>query len=407
MKRILHYTVAIITAVICVSCGDMFHTIQDILDEGEKIYASKIESLEIKSGHNRVKVVGKLEYGFDTKKCIVTWSPGDGKEEIDIERVNTIDDFEHIIENIPEGTYDFYITTYDAAGNSSIPQMVNAKTYGEMYINSISSRVIQSAKQRKGDLLIKLSETQTDLLKTVFEYRDRDGDLQYLDIMPQDVNIVLADWLPESNYKLTSYYVPTENSIDEFESVATGVLPALSSEKTNVIPKSDFEKILLQGDIDLSVWAGSLEKSWDGIVSNDNFAHSWEPFFTDYASFTMDIGKSANLHSFKINNITTDARLYNEGSMKNWEIYGSSTAPSADGSWDDWTLLMQCESIKPSGEPVGTLTEEDRARGAEGEIYYFAGNIPTVRYIRFKVTDVWAGNRFLVFSELTFTEYTE
>ena len=93
--------------------------------------------------------------------------------------------------------------------------------------------------------------------------------------------------------------------------------------------------------------------------------------------------------------------------MKQWEVWGRNDAPSQDGSWEGWTKLMDCQSVKPSGLPVGQLSEEDRTRVAEGETFLFPKGVPEVRYIRFKVNDVWntAEGRFLTFTELTFWEY--
>ena len=95
--------------------------------------------------------------------------------------------------------------------------------------------------------------------------------------------------------------------------------------------------------------------------------------------------------------------------MKQWEVWGRNDAPSQDASWEGWTKLMDCQSVKPSGLPVGQLSEEDRTRVAEGETFLFPKGVPEVRYIRFKVNDVWntAEGRFLTFTELTFWEYVD
>ena len=38
---------------------------------------------------------------------------------------------------------------------------------------------------------------------------------------------------------------------------------------------------------------------------------------------------------------------YRAGAIKEWEVWGRSDLPSSDGSWDGWTKLADCESIKP------------------------------------------------------------
>jgi hypothetical protein len=51
---------------------------------------------------------------------------------------------------------------------------------------------------------------------------------------------------------------------------------------------------------------------------------------------------------------------------------------------------MTCESIKPSGLPVGTVSVEDIEYARRGEEYIFPRDTPVVRYIRFKVLSTHA-----------------
>jgi hypothetical protein len=75
------------------------------------------------------------------------------------------------------------------------------------------------------------------------------------------------------------------------------------------------------------------------------------------------------------------------------EVWGS-IDPNPDGSWDDsWTYLATAESKKPSGLPIGQFSEEDNQILNEGEEFSFSRDVPTVRYIRFKVLETWAGGK--------------
>jgi len=73
------------------------------------------------------------------------------------------------------------------------------------------------------------------------------------------------------------------------------------------------------------------------------------------------------------------------------EIWGS-VDPNSNGSWDDsWTYLMTIESVKPSGLPMGQLSDEDRQLILDGEEFTFPSDIPPVKYIRFKILETWSG----------------
>ena len=72
-----------------------------------------------------------------------------------------------------------------------------------------------------------------------------------------------------------------------------------------------------------------------------------------------------------------------------------------DGSDEGWTMLGEFQSVKPSGLPVGTLTDADIAYARAGESY----DIPEVgvfRYLRIKVLESWGGEQAVHFMELEF-----
>ena len=64
--------------------------------------------------------------------------------------------------------------------------------------------------------------------------------------------------------------------------------------------------------------------------------------------------------------------------------------------------MLTCNSLKPSGKPVGENTEEDNVYISKGEKFEFPTDIPEVRYIRIKVFDSWSGQGYIQFSEFTF-----
>ncbi len=63
---------------------------------------------------------------------------------------------------------------------------------------------------------------------------------------------------------------------------------------------------------------------------------------------------------------------------------------------------MNCESIKPSGLPLGQVSAEDKAWADAGEEFICSPQNPKVRYIRIRVTETWANGDFIHISELQF-----
>lgn len=117
--------------------------------------------------------------------------------------------------------------------------------------------------------------------------------------------------------------------------------------------------------------------------------------------FTIDLGKRYKFSRIKVNQLShANAWMFASGAPKTFEIYGSN-GPAADGSWGSWTLLSGFQSVKPSGSPLGTLTNEDIAVAKEGEDFIFPLSTLPYRYIRFKTLTTWAGVTNVMISELT------
>jgi hypothetical protein len=63
---------------------------------------------------------------------------------------------------------------------------------------------------------------------------------------------------------------------------------------------------------------------------------------------------------------------------------------------------MTCNSIKPSGLPLGQVSAEDKAWANAGEEFINSPMNPKVRYIRIKCLKTWSNGDFLHVSELQF-----
>ena len=134
------------------------------------------------------------------------------------------------------------------------------------------------------------------------------------------------------------------------------------------------------------------EAAWDGNMSklNDlNPLHITAPDGQWPHWFTLDLGvEKVRLSRFKL--WQRGAQFaYNDRSPRTFEIWGSMN-PNSDGSWDpSWVLLLEGEIIKPSGLPLGQLSDEDTQARLDGHEFSFPLDIPDVKYIRFVCTETW------------------
>lgn len=158
-----------------------------------------------------------------------------------------------------------------------------------------------------------------------------------------------------------------------------------------------FKKVVLPTDrTDAYGWV--MERLWDGIVGDQGF-HTANGSGVWPHWFTFDLGVTA-----KISRVIEFQRVnyfYKNGNVKKFEVWGCTTLDPS-GAWTNWTKLMDCTSIKPSGLPLGQASAEDNAWAAAGEEFLCSPMMPKVRYIRIKVTENWSASDFLHISEMVF-----
>ncbi|MGV3502080.1 MAG: DUF5000 domain-containing lipoprotein [Adhaeribacter sp.] len=168
------------------------------------------------------------------------------------------------------------------------------------------------------------------------------------------------------------------------------------------IAKAKFKTYNLPGD----TWEAhasvnwTVNKMWDGETQGSNLFHTKPNAAPFPLRVTFDMGQTAVLSRFV--HYGRHTAPYNLGNARTFEIWGTAQTPSPDGEWTGWTKLLDCESVKPSGQPVGTNTAEDTEAYLAGEEFIFPPGTPPVRYIRFKTLSTWGGVTYVHINELSF-----
>ncbi|MBL1410389.1 DUF5000 domain-containing lipoprotein [Sphingobacterium faecale] len=119
---------------------------------------------------------------------------------------------------------------------------------------------------------------------------------------------------------------------------------------------------------------------------------------------TIDMGKKAKLSRIKVFQRGTVSELnllYTAGSPREFEIWGSNS-PSADGSYDSWTLLYSGEIKKPSGLPLQNNTAEDIEFAKNGHEFRIPLEAPPVRYFRFRAMSTFGVTNYFWLGEIDF-----
>ncbi len=193
--------------------------------------------------------------------------------------------------------------------------------------------------------------------------------------------------------------------LDRWENKSNILIKSLTPMFEEFIPKYTWNEFKLPNDVPLLDPSRVLRRLWNGITNDlmDIYATPHTAPIPQW--FTFDLGVSAVLSRMKMHHRGGNStNPYNHAIPKQFEIWGMSTIPPSDGSWEGWSLLATFNSFKPSGQPLGVNTPEDVQYAAvDGEDFEFGIGLPRVRYIRFKTTERYgAGPGQVILSELTF-----
>lgn len=172
------------------------------------------------------------------------------------------------------------------------------------------------------------------------------------------------------------------------------------------LDKKKFKEGYLNGDNNSVNGSRPLKNIWDGNLSviwhtNANAG------FTPPQTFTIDLGVNAQLSRFLLYNRYDFS--YAQHNPRFFEIWGTKdfSHDVHDEFWkgeawkDEWTLLGDYEVVKPSGLPLGQVTEEDKAAEKAGFEFMFESGAGEFRYLRFVVKETWARTSALHINEVT------
>lgn len=184
-----------------------------------------------------------------------------------------------------------------------------------------------------------------------------------------------------------------DNSSDTIFPVGRKLTPLYEKK----LDKSKWSLVKLANDIPAwDYWEGISA----GIIDDDVSTIGHSPVGVLPGSFTIDLGKKTKLSRFVIFQWDDDCE-YAWGNPKSFEVYGRADAPGMTGQWDEWTKIMDCTIVKPSGSPIGTNTDADIAALKAGHEFSVDVDAGVFRYIRIRILNTWGSSTFVHISEVT------
>ncbi|MFD2599447.1 DUF4998 domain-containing protein [Sphingobacterium corticis] len=199
-------------------CTPADHFYSEYLENGERIYPGRPDSIEFRTGNNRAAIRAKISPDSRVVKMRVSWGR-DNEIEIPILREEIAEYKQVIIPNVPEGSYTFEIRTYDQEGNQSMRSEIFGRVYGQTYIANLNNRIINNLEVLANNqvrLNWFVESRDTTQLGANITYPTLSGDSTKI-FVPSEINqILLPDIDLSGTLTYQTLYKPSSLAIDTF-----------------------------------------------------------------------------------------------------------------------------------------------------------------------------------------------
>ncbi|MFV0591884.1 MAG: DUF4998 domain-containing protein [Draconibacterium sp.] len=299
MRKTYLYIFSILSVVVLfTSCSDMNDIHDMYLENGERLYIGKVDSLKAYPGNERVKLVF---WASDPRAKTVGfyWYPNNDSMFVDIEHTSNSDSFEVVIggtgseKSIPEGNYTLKVVTNDNKGHYSVPFEKIMTIYGPKLQSTLTNRIIKSIafEESEGLLSVFFSGPVSDKeLGVGISYTDKNGILQNLYIPDSSIgdqtDIPNVD--PSKGVKYQTYFLPDPTAIDTF---------VTEPERIEIVQTINvaLNKPVMVSDILRDDFPGS--NAVDGIIADNS---RWVSSASGEHWIEIDLEGEYPVHSFEI-----------------------------------------------------------------------------------------------------------
>jgi len=217
LKLNFKYTTCILIVLLIAlqSCSKMNDLHDPYLNEGEYVYAEKVDTVLVYSGKNRIKFEMHLSTeSIETAR--IYWN--NYTDSIDVDIANQRGVFDKIVEGLNEQQYVFQIVTFDSYENKSLPHEVLGQVYGDNFQNLVSNRTIVGDElyfDSNDQLIINWSPDITNIAYCEVSYINNNNDEVTIQIPPEENISFLPNF--KSSLKYFTALKPTPTSIDLFD----------------------------------------------------------------------------------------------------------------------------------------------------------------------------------------------
>lgn len=184
---------------------------------GEIIYVSAVDSLECRSGFNRVQIWGLFIADPKISSYRIYWDSRADSITVTLKRTNGVDTLDRILTGLAEGSHSFEVVTFDASGNRSVAARGSCNVYGQRYLAGLLNRPIASGVLgENGDATITWGDFDASggALGTQHTYTDVDNKQVSVFAPIGQSTTVLSNYKSGTTFTYKTAYLPDSSCID-------------------------------------------------------------------------------------------------------------------------------------------------------------------------------------------------
>jgi hypothetical protein len=215
MKKVIYLIIIAFAAGHFSSCKDMDGVYEEFLVPNGLKYPQKPDSLQVYAGYNKLRLTWLKAKDPGIVNAKVYWN--NYQDSLILESIPNGDIISVDIPVADENTYTFYVKTFDADGNASIPSEASGAAYGENYALGTTDRSIASAlRDDSHDGTITWDSKTTDLIYSEVRYTNSSGELETVRIEPDESISSCPHTKPGTLIEYRSVFLP-QRGIDPVE----------------------------------------------------------------------------------------------------------------------------------------------------------------------------------------------
>jgi hypothetical protein len=188
-------------------------------NEGEIIYASKVDSVAAHTGYKKVGVdifikISRID------KVRIYWN--NYRDSVDVPTGNQKGTFSKTIENMVESSYIFQIVSIDNYGNKSLPVELPGEVIGDNFMSLLRNRNVMSAVYTgDNEVTINWGNSPNYSVDCKLTYTNTANQTATIDVLASDNTTVITDW--KSGLSYYTRFLPSESAMDILSIDATNI----------------------------------------------------------------------------------------------------------------------------------------------------------------------------------------